>query len=546
MRSVFVRPVGRLGLGAYSICCVLLASLLVFGGPKAASAENIFSVIFSSSKKAHEAKKKRIRARKLREKRRKYREAKRRRRAAQRRAYRKAKYKKRYKKKRRLTSKRRTKKVVAAAWPKAPENGPVQVVVSLPNQRMTVLKNGQPVITSKVSTGRSGYDTPSGIFSILEKRRRHFSNIYDSAPMPHMQRLTWSGIALHGSGHVPAYPASHGCVRLPHGFASQLFRFTKRGAHVVLTHGDGLPQAIDHPNLLQPRWPEPVAETVRVEPSALEGLRGGDDLKDSGNDSRDTDLNGLRTASLDVDSDSMRDVEALVVPARPATPPPVVRTSKAPLRILITRRTGRDRIMDTQRLLNELGYEAGTVDGIIGRNTRDAIRAFQESLGLEQTGTMNEAFEYALHRASGRGDVATGHIYVRQNFRELFDQPITIEKPEQPLGTHLFTALHFDKAAGTASWTAMTLPGTGTAPDAAIPAQPAVPELAGGPQARLHHPPAGPEAATAASALARIVWPDDLRHRLSHLLTPGSSISIADEGMSHETGRGTDFIVLTK
>ena len=80
------------------------------------------------------------------------------------------------------------------------------------------------------SSGKSGYSTPSGVFSILSKNRYHYSNIYRGAPMPYMQRLTWSGIAFHGSNSVPKdRPASHGCIRLPHSFASQLFKFTEKG-----------------------------------------------------------------------------------------------------------------------------------------------------------------------------------------------------------------------------------------------------------------------------------------------------------------------------
>ena len=109
-------------------------------------------------------------------------------------------------------------------------DGPVEIVVSLPIQMAYVYRGGTLIGVSSVSTGAPGKDTPTGKFEILEKKRHHRSNLYD-APMPFMQRLTWDGIALH-AGTIPGYPASHGCVRLPAGFASKLFAATRVGATV--------------------------------------------------------------------------------------------------------------------------------------------------------------------------------------------------------------------------------------------------------------------------------------------------------------------------
>ena len=89
------------------------------------------------------------------------------------------------------------------------------IVVSLGNQKADVYRGTTLITSTSVSTGKRGYSTKAGVFSILEKRRRHYSNLYNGAPMPWMQRLTWSGTALH-AGVVPGYPASHGCIRLPY------------------------------------------------------------------------------------------------------------------------------------------------------------------------------------------------------------------------------------------------------------------------------------------------------------------------------------------
>jgi lipoprotein-anchoring transpeptidase ErfK/SrfK len=126
-----------------------------------------------------------------------------------------------------------------AATPAAAEDGRtdrgVRVVISLPQQTAYVFKDGRLFATSPVSTGRAGHETPAGSFGILQKKVRHRSSRYGDAPMPYMQRLTWSGIALH-AGRVPGYRASHGCIRLPWKFARTLYRITDFSTEVTVTH----------------------------------------------------------------------------------------------------------------------------------------------------------------------------------------------------------------------------------------------------------------------------------------------------------------------
>ena len=118
--------------------------------------------------------------------------------------------------------------------PDAAPEGEVEIVVSLPQQRAYVYRGGALIGVSTVSTGRAGYETPTGTFNILQKARIHHSNLYESAPMPFMQRLTWDGVALH-AGEIPGQPASHGCIRLPRAFAEHLFAATELGAAVHVT-----------------------------------------------------------------------------------------------------------------------------------------------------------------------------------------------------------------------------------------------------------------------------------------------------------------------
>lgn len=124
----------------------------------------------------------------------------------------------------------------------APGEGPVTIVVSLPLQRAWVFRGETLLGVSTISSGQPGYDTPVGRFTILQKRVDHRSSLYDDAPMPFMQRLTWDGVALH-AGHVPAEPASHGCIRLPRNFARQLYGITALGTVVVVS--DQAPGAPD-------------------------------------------------------------------------------------------------------------------------------------------------------------------------------------------------------------------------------------------------------------------------------------------------------------
>ena len=181
---------------------------------------------------------------------------------------------------------------------------PTTLVVSLNQQKIDVYRGMALVASSKVSSGMPGHATKPGVFSILEKQRYHHSNIYSGAPMPWINRLTRSGTALH-AGIVPGYPASHGCIRLPLAFAPKLYSITKVGDNVVVAGNQTAPKLIEHPNLFQPL------------PSDL-----------------------AFAASTPVGSDADGDAVA----------------NQAPLRILVTRRTERDRIIAVQYLLSSMGF----------------------------------------------------------------------------------------------------------------------------------------------------------------------------------------------
>src|SRR5438477_9130584 len=127
---------------------------------------------------------------------------------------------------------------------------PILAIVSLQSQRITVYDANGWILRAPVSSGQRGRETPAGIFSVIQKEAEHYSNLYDDAFMPHMQRITWSGIALHG-GPLPGYPASHGCVRMPFDFAARLFGATQMGMRVIVAPGDAAPSEIAHPALFR-------------------------------------------------------------------------------------------------------------------------------------------------------------------------------------------------------------------------------------------------------------------------------------------------------
>ena len=153
-----------------------------------------------------------------------------------------------------LTLARQADKLKPGEWVLKPEiapDGPVLVYVDLGRQRATVYRNGVRIGVSTISSGKDGYETPTGVFTILEKDKDHRSRTYDNAPMPYQQRLTWMGVALH-AGNLPGYPASHGCIRLPMKFAEKLFTITPMGGTVVIAGGSEDPVKREAAGVLAP------------------------------------------------------------------------------------------------------------------------------------------------------------------------------------------------------------------------------------------------------------------------------------------------------
>src|ERR1019366_1395965 len=140
------------------------------------------------------------------------------------------------------------KKLAAPEKESAKPQGPLIIAISIEKQSLKIYDANGFFAETPISTGMRGHPTPMGVFSVIQKHKLHHSNIYSGAPMPYMQRITWSGVAIH-AGVLPGYPASHGCIRMPMAFAVKMWGWTKMGARVVVTPGEMTPASFSHPLL---------------------------------------------------------------------------------------------------------------------------------------------------------------------------------------------------------------------------------------------------------------------------------------------------------
>jgi hypothetical protein len=222
--------------------------------------------------------------------------------------------------------------------------GPLHIVVSIAKQRVTLFSDGKQIAEAPVSTGTAGHETPMGVFAVIAKSRFHESNLYSGAPMPYMERITWSGIALH-EGPLPGHAASHGCIRLPGSFASSLFRITKLGARVVITRDSVAPVAFASARLFTPKKPEdkPADTPVAAAPTnpvvvAQAEFQGSTfSAKTDANKSSDLPSNdghgGLGAPAAIVKLDNK--------PPEAVKPVAEVKKRKGPVQVFVSRKTGR-------------------------------------------------------------------------------------------------------------------------------------------------------------------------------------------------------------
>jgi lipoprotein-anchoring transpeptidase ErfK/SrfK len=387
---------------------------------------------------------------------------------------------------RRLSKEAKARKYIADQV-KVPEKlppGPLQIVISIKKQQLTLYAGGQAVAHSQISTGVPGHPTPQGVFSIIQKQIYHESNLYSSAPMPYMQRITWSGVAMH-QGVVPGRPASHGCIRLPAAFAKRLWGITRVGVRVIIAQDDVALAEIASPRL-----------------SAL---------APGGGVSAEAPLGKIRFATAESVSD-------------------------APLKGSLDARdearieSAIDRMV--QPGMTEPGVHLANDEKVAFAPEKNETAAAPKD-PLLRPGPISV---YVSRK--------TGRLYVRKGFDEVFDAPVTIAEPDRPLGTHIFTALGTKDESGL-RWNVASLPIDRTVKpgkylSTVTPRGEKLRKELVAPEYEVM-PPGDPRA-----ALARITIPDAALARITELMSAGASLIVSDVAYSHETGRGTDFIVLTR
>ena len=478
---------------------------------------------------------------------------------------------------------------------------PLFMVASIADQRVSVYNYNGLVARSPISTGMAGHLTPRGIFTIIGRERFHRSNIYSAAPMPFMQRVTWSGIAMH-LGVVPGHPASHGCIRLPAGFAIKLWGLTRIGERIVISPEEVTPTEFAHPLLPAPKLlvqaeadraapaldaphapsgaaspplvnPHEYAEQLKVKATAevaaavkavkemvtalggkrQEAARATSELKlaEAGQ--------AYARAKADV---AGKACEAAAAAASAARQESVL----AEEGLKAAESTAFDKAMADHFAQ---AYEKAAVArdaAATAKNSADAALA-DAATKLETAKTASAAKDAELadairrlSEATAASDAAANHkkealrrampvsvlvskkdqrIYVRQGLAPVFDAPISVRDPETPLGSHLYIATAANDDGTALKWSVVSMP------DRAAKEQGErgknktwVEEQAGMP------PTPRRSTSTPAEALERVEIAQDVRDRIAERLWTGGSLIITDQPLSGETGNdGTDLTV---
>jgi hypothetical protein len=456
-------------------------------------------------------------------------------------------------------------------------------VVSLSDQGVSIYGDDGLIARAPVSTGMAGHRTPTGVFSVIQKSRWHRSNIYSGAPMPYMQRITWSGVALH-AGVLPGYPASHGCIRLPTGFAQQLWGMTKIGARVVVTPQHAEAVQIEHANLpvptMTPAAEDGVADAGKTEIDAgreetpqavMVALKDGADNFTSASTATAKLLNPAELAQF-TRAKTKADAAAAAKSAKAALKLSI-ETSAEARRAAADLKSAEASLTGAEARLAALEKAAATTKSAEADEKSAAERAAAEARLAEARKRAEEAKAFeaakwdaafaaavASHKADDASGVAEaaaqdairalepisvfisrkeGRLYVRQRWTPLFDVPVAIRNPELPIGTHLFVAMEPAPEGAPLRWMSVTVPESAAGPAASRNARN---------MSRANPEPAASSAIpeTAAGALSRIEVPEDALKRISDRTWTGASLIISDHAMSGETGAYTDFIVTTR
>jgi hypothetical protein len=391
---------------------------------------------------------------------------------------------------------------------------PIMAIVSIKSQKVTFYDADGWIYRAPVSSGTTGRETPAGVFALLEKDPDHHSSLYDDAWMPNMQRITWNGIALHG-GPLPGYAASHGCVRMPFDFAEKMFDKTRIGMRVIISPDDAAPTDFSHPALFVPKADAIAAAPARAEAASREA----EAAASAADEAKKTAATTAReSAALNA---SLRKLEMLKnranaelayadrVLAAAKTDETKAKAEEAKQKADL-KATDATTQLDTARTDVKAKLEAAS-------SAKDAAKA----AATKKTETAKAATEakLTLEPVSVYISRATQKLYVRRNTHkawadggEVFDSsievPVTIRDPDQPIGTHIFTAMAGNDTG--LRWSVVTIDSSDDAKD----------------------------------ALDRITIPQDVLDRIAPTAVPRSSIVISDEPLSKETNYRTEFVAV--
>jgi L,D-transpeptidase catalytic domain len=380
---------------------------------------------------------------------------------------------------------------------------PIMAIVSIKSQQVTIYDADGWILRAPVSSGTTGRETPAGVFSVVQKDKDHHSNLYDDAWMPNMQRITWSGIALHG-GPLPGYAASHGCVRMPFGFAETLFDKTRIGMRVIIAPNDADPVEFSHPALFVPKSEALAAAPARAETLAREAA----DAEKAADQAKSAAALATRaTAPLTA---SLRKLELLKsrADAELAYAEKMLASAKT------DQATAR-----AEDLKQKAAAKAAEVAAQLDTAKADAKSKLDEALAAQNAAKAAEAKRTDVAKAARDAKLAlepisvfisrsTKRLYVRRGFESTLEVPVTIRNPDKPIGTHVFTAV--GRTGAGLRWTAVTIDGGDDAKD----------------------------------ALDRIDIPQDVLDRIAPTALPRSSLIISDEPLNFETNYRTEFVVV--
>ncbi|MGO8955227.1 MAG: L,D-transpeptidase family protein [Rhodomicrobium sp.] len=457
--------------------------------------------------------------------------------------------------------------------------GPMFAVVSLADQHVSFYDANGLWERSGVSTGVPEHPTPAGVFTILEKERWHHSNIYSGAPMPFMQRLAWTGVAMHEGAVHEGHTASHGCIRLHADFARRLFAVTNAGQRVIVAQEDVTPAGIAHAHLPKPKMLMAPLEAATEKPAAG-GSKGIEPV------ALDTQALPSPAAKLVNPAEFAQTMKA----AAAAKAAGALKAKKAAIALAESKaaearraardldaaeeafRRARDEVADATRAaakgqgeeaIQKAAERKTAAEGKLAsaeaklRDARDAETAKDQDAALAQSAVRDaeaaaedaaDAATRAAKQAARRLEPLsifisrkTGRLYVRQATEHLFDIPISIRDPQRPIGTHLFIATRPGEDGASLRWVSLT-------PPAAVEVK--VGRRMGRRERRIwvedEAEPALAYPETAAGALDRIEIPEEAAQRISELLWTGATLIISDVEMSGEGRFAMDFMILSR